>query len=256
MKITMSTVFIVGTAGSGKSTLVSTLMEWLERNQYSVVTVNLDPAVEYLPYIADIDIRDFVSARKLMRKYKLGPNASIIAAVDMMLLNIERIREEVQALEATYILIDTPGQMELFAFRSTGSLLIDKLSSDKTIVIFVIDATQARTPTGFVSSILLSLSTQFRFNKPQINVLNKIDLLDKSEVERILLWSEEAEELQNALRIETESLGKLELSVRISEIINIMESLSKIIPISAKTGEGMDELCREIEQVLRTYDER
>ena len=254
----MSTVFIVGTAGSGKSTLVGTLMEWLERNQYSVVTVNLDPAVEYLPYIADIDIRDFISARRLMKKYRLGPNASIIAAVDMMLLNIEKIREEVQALEATYILIDTPGQMELFAFRKTGSLLIDRLSSDKCITIFVIDATQARTPTGFVSSILLSLSTQFRFNKPQINVLNKIDLLDKSELEQILAWSEEPEELQNALKIEAESIGRLEyeLNVKVSEFISLIGTLSKVIPISAKTGEGMDDLCREIEQILRTYDEK
>ncbi|WP_243678419.1 ATP/GTP-binding protein [Vulcanisaeta distributa] len=45
----MFTVFIVGTAGSGKTTLVSTFAEWLENNQYDVAIVNLDPAVEYVP---------------------------------------------------------------------------------------------------------------------------------------------------------------------------------------------------------------
>ncbi len=44
----MFTVFIVGTAGSGKTTLVSTFAEWLENNQYDVAIVNLDPAVEYV----------------------------------------------------------------------------------------------------------------------------------------------------------------------------------------------------------------
>ncbi|MFP3296874.1 MAG: ATP/GTP-binding protein, partial [Vulcanisaeta sp.] len=88
----MFTVFIVGTAGSGKTTLVNSFAEWLENNQYDVAIVNLDPAAEYVPYIPDIDIRDVVSARELMRKYKLGPNGSIIAAIDMLAVRAQEIK--------------------------------------------------------------------------------------------------------------------------------------------------------------------
>lgn len=79
----MYTVFFIGTAGSGKSSLVASLSTWMEDQGYDIGIVNLDPAAEYLPYVPDIDIRDRISARKIMKQYKLGPNASIIAAVDM-----------------------------------------------------------------------------------------------------------------------------------------------------------------------------
>lgn len=249
VSLSMFTVFIVGTAGSGKTTLVDSFAQWLENNQYDVAIVNLDPAVEYVPYIPDIDIRDVVSARELMRKYKLGPNGSIIAAVDMLAVRAQEIKSQIADLGANYILVDTPGQMELFAFRSVGSLLVSRLSSDRSAVVFVIDATQAQTPTGYVSSMLLALSTQFRFNMPQVNVLNKVDLLDRSLLEEMLEWSEEADLLKNALM--SQGVNKLEsdLSMRLSDIINAVGTIPKPIPISAKTGEGLDALYRVLHNI-------
>ena len=54
----MVVIFIVGTAGSGKSVLTGTLNEWLRVQKQKSVTVNLDPGVMNLPYAPDIDIRD------------------------------------------------------------------------------------------------------------------------------------------------------------------------------------------------------
>jgi GTPase SAR1 and related small G proteins len=73
----MLVVFFVGIAGSGKSTLVSALYNWMDEQGYDVAVVNLDPAAEYLPYVPDVDIRERINARKIMRQFKLGPNASI-----------------------------------------------------------------------------------------------------------------------------------------------------------------------------------
>ncbi len=249
----MFTVFFVGTAGSGKTTLVSTFSEWLEKEGYDVAIVNLDPAVDYLPYLADIDVRDIVSARKLAKKYKLGPNASILAAVDSLIVNADKLREMIFSLGATYILIDTPGQMEIFAFRGSGPMLISRLSAERSAVVFVIDSVYARSPSGFVSSMLLSLSTQFRFNKPQVNVLNKIDLIDSQTLEQILSWCEEPEELLNALRLEssvsTEQKLELALVEKITEIITTIGMTSRLIPVSAKMGQGLDELYRALHQI-------
>ncbi len=244
----MFTVFFVGPAGSGKTSLVGAFAEWLEHNDYDVAIVNLDPAAEYIPYTPDIDVRDFVSARELMRRYRLGPNGSIIAAIDLLAVRAQELKSMIMDIGATYVLIDTPGQMELFAFRSVGSILINKLSLDRSAVVFIIDATQAQSPTEFVSSMLLALSTQFRFNLPQVNVLNKIDLLERGVVERILEWSEEVDSLRNALLL---SGGKLEteLSLRISEIVTAVGTLPKPIPISAKSGEGLDALYRVLHNI-------
>jgi GTPase SAR1 family protein len=49
----LRTIFLIGTASSGKSTLTSALADWLKENEQSVATVNLDPAVISLPYEPD-----------------------------------------------------------------------------------------------------------------------------------------------------------------------------------------------------------
>ena len=48
-------IIVLGTAGSGKTTLTAALADFLLDNELDVVTVNLDPAVETLPYKPDID---------------------------------------------------------------------------------------------------------------------------------------------------------------------------------------------------------
>ncbi|MCS6788943.1 MAG: ATP/GTP-binding protein, partial [Aigarchaeota archaeon] len=37
----LRTLFVIGTASSGKSTLTSALVEWLKENEQTVATVNL-----------------------------------------------------------------------------------------------------------------------------------------------------------------------------------------------------------------------
>ena len=61
--------FLLGTAGSGKSTLVSVLQQWLASNDIDVATFNLDPGVRTLPYGPDIDIRDYDKLNKIFREY-------------------------------------------------------------------------------------------------------------------------------------------------------------------------------------------
>ena len=56
----MKTIFVTGTAGSGKSSLVSKLYEYYTRNGAFAATLNLDPGVESMPYNCDVDVRDYV----------------------------------------------------------------------------------------------------------------------------------------------------------------------------------------------------
>jgi 50S ribosomal subunit-associated GTPase HflX len=109
------------------------------------------------------------------------------------------------------------------------------------------DSTQARTPTGFIASLLLSLSAQFRFGLPQVNVLNKVDLLDGSVVERMLEWSEETDSLRQSLMGERGL--EVELSIRLSEAIGAVGAVPRPIPVSARSGEGLDALYRVLHNI-------
>ena len=67
----MRFIYFVGTAGSGKSTLVHAYKEWLDYNGIDAITVNLDPGSDMIPYTADIDIREWVNLQEVMDEYNL-----------------------------------------------------------------------------------------------------------------------------------------------------------------------------------------
>ena len=138
-------IVMVGPAGSGKSYLTSALSEWLEDQQLSVLRLNMDPAAEWLPYSPDIDVREYVDARKVMKEYNLGPNGALIVSVDMLVNHIDKIKEELDSVRPNYVIIDSPGQLELFAFRTSGPLVLDQLvGGDKVASLFLLDATYVR----------------------------------------------------------------------------------------------------------------
>ena len=100
----MRFLYFVGTAGSGKSTLVKAYKEWLENSGIDAVVVNLDPGVDALPYDADIDIREWVSLEEIMDEYGLGPNGAQIAASDLMAVNIDKITDILGGVKTEYVL--------------------------------------------------------------------------------------------------------------------------------------------------------
>ncbi|WP_309492038.1 ATP/GTP-binding protein [Candidatus Hecatella orcuttiae] len=182
-------IFILGTAGCGKSLLASSLAEWLGRESKSVVIVNLDPGALRLPYFPQVDVRKYISLQELMEKYGLGPNGALIMAADLLADQAPRLSEEIAALNPEYAIIDTPGQMELFAFRVSGPYLARELSLDQKMVLYLFDAPFCSDPFNYVSNLFLSVAVHLRFTLPQVNVLTKMDLLSEQTIKTILQWS-------------------------------------------------------------------
>jgi GTPase SAR1 family protein len=242
-------IIVLGTAGSGKTSLTSVLQTYLADHQLDAIVVNLDPAVESLPYKPDVDVRDYVDARELMRKTGLGPNGALIASIDMLAANIEELREEIDSYRANYVIVDTPGQMEIFAFRPTGPLVLSALVGDyKAVALFLTDITYTTRPSNLLSALLLAASTHFRLKYPQINVLTKIDLLPGEEVEKVLAMLEDPEQLASSITSERDVrlLWDLEDVEYLAEKLTIFET----IPVSNVTGEGFDDLYASIQRVV------
>ena len=72
----MVNIYFVGTAGSGKSSLVYAFQQWMTLEGLDCITINLDPGAEFIPYVPDIDIRDWVKVSEVMEDYGLGPNGA------------------------------------------------------------------------------------------------------------------------------------------------------------------------------------
>jgi GTPase SAR1 family protein len=62
----------IGMAGTGKTTLVQRINSYLRTQNNIPYLLNLDPAVKHLPYSANIDIRDTVDYKNVMKEYGLG----------------------------------------------------------------------------------------------------------------------------------------------------------------------------------------
>ena len=88
----MKTVFVSGTAGSGKSLLTSKLLEYYTKNGAFAAALNLDPGVESMPYTCDIDVRDYLDIVSVMQQYDLGPNGALVMANDLIASKIDETR--------------------------------------------------------------------------------------------------------------------------------------------------------------------
>ena len=245
----MRNIYFIGTAGSGKSSLVSAFQEWMTLQGLDCITVNLDPGVEFMPYEPDVDIRDWVRVGEVMRDYGLGPNGAQIVCADMMALNAKELAETMETFKTTYALIDTPGQMELFAFRQSSSMIVDTLGKEDSFLVFLSDPALAKTPNGFISTLMLAAVTHFRFNVPFLNVLSKSDLLSETELEALMSWSKDPDALYGALT-EKDMSASTGQSV---ELLKAMESVGmyrEITPVSAEIPSGIEDAYNAIQQSM------
>ena len=249
----MKIVFIVGTAGSGKSLLASKISEYYTRNGAFVGMLNLDPGVENLPYTCDVDVRDHVDITSIMRQYDLGPNGSMIMANDLIASKIDELQSEVDNVNPDYLIVDTPGQIELFAYRASGPFFAQNLNAEQKVVMFLHDGSLITTPMNFVSIALLATSVKLRLNLPQVNVITKIDLIE-DKIKDVLKWSTNMSSLQDALAKESDGENYI-LASNLLRSLNLGGFAQGSIPISNASGEGLANLQAALSRILNLGEE-
>lgn len=249
----MKSIFISGTAGSGKSLLTSKLYEYYTKNGAFAAVLNLDPGVVSLPYTCDVDVRDYVDIVSIMKQYELGPNGALIMANDLIASKIADIENEVNRVNPDYLLVDTPGQIELFAYRNSGPFLIDSISSEEKTSIFLFDGALITTPVNFVSIALLATSVRLRLNLPSVNVLTKTDLIGDN-LKNILGWSTNIRSLEDAISKQADG-ETYSLTSSILRGLNLGGFAQGVIPISNLTGEGMVNLEGALSRILNLGEE-
>jgi len=181
-------IVLTGTAGSGKSVMAGALKDEIEGQGYAAIIVNLDPAAKVLPYEdkVNVDARELVDYDSIMAE-GLGPNGALIAAVDTLALHAREIRRMISEYQADFVIIDTPGQMEVFVYRVGGPMLLKSLIGDNPAVnIYLVDALFFRDPLSISSALSLASSVYLRLMLPQLNVVTKADLLDPEIREEII----------------------------------------------------------------------
>jgi len=249
----MKSVFVSGTAGSGKSLLSAKLYDYYTSNGAFAAILNMDPGVESLSYTCDIDVRDHVDLVSIMRQYGLGPNGALIMASDLIATKIGEMQAEADAINPDYLIIDTPGQVELFAYRTSGKYVVDNIISEEKMSIFLYDGALTNTPVNFVSVALLATSIRLRLGLPTVNALTKTDILGAG-MQEILRWSTSLGALENAIAASADG-ETYALTTNILRGLNVGGFAQGLIPISNITGDGLVSLEGALSRILNRGEE-
>ena len=169
-------VLMIGMAGSGKSTFMHRMVVRLQSKQKRVYTVNLDPAVRNLAYPVNIDIRDTVNYKEVMKHFGLGPNGGIMTSLNLFATKFDQVLAILsrRAESLDYVLIDTPGQIEVFNWSASGQIVCDALAvSYPTLVCYVVDTARCVKPVTFMSNMLYACSILYKTKLPFIIAFNK-----------------------------------------------------------------------------------
>ncbi len=241
-------IFMLGPAGSGKTSLAWSFGKWVaEEYDLSVSFVNLDPAVEYLPYKPDFDVRDFINVKDIMVNEGLGPNGAILKSIDMLVSMSDIITESLKKLKSEIIFVDTPGQSELFVFRDSGPKLVKTFKRFSIpVALYLNESTLIHKLKEAVIAYLMSLIIRLRLDVPVLPIISKSDL-SRNTLNHT--FPEELSTLSFKLRSEGEDL----LSEFMSDLLTVMNHYAiptRLVRVSTITREGFEDLYALIHEVF------
>jgi GPN-loop GTPase len=238
-------ILVIGMAGSGKTTLIQRLNSKCHEKAIPDYLINLDPAVKFIPYEANIDIRDTVNYKNIIKQFNLGPNGAILTASNLFATRFDHVLNlcKKRSGELRYIFIDTPGQIEMFTWSASGTIISKGFSdSFPTVIIFVIDALKAGDPSVLVSNLIQAVSIFYKIRIRLIVVLNKIDV---AYPDRIKSWLKDFDSFQKAMEESSSFSSDLSRSLSIC-LEEFCQNLTTVYT-SALSGEGLGDLFEAID---------
>lgn len=84
---------------------------------------------------------------------------------------------EKRADELDYVLVDTPGQIEIFTWSASGAIITEAFASTfPTVIAYVVDTPRSTNPVTFMSNMLYACSILYKTRLPLVLAFNKIDV--------------------------------------------------------------------------------
>ncbi|KAK0627562.1 hypothetical protein B0T14DRAFT_422161 [Immersiella caudata] len=271
-------IVCVGMAGSGKTTFMQQINAHLHRQKEPPYVINLDPAVIHSPFESNIDIRDSVNYKEVMKQYNLGPNGGILTSLNLFATKIDQVLGLLEKRAAPdpatpdrkpikNILVDTPGQIEVFVWSASGAILLESLASSfPTVIAYIIDTPRTSSTSTFMSNMLYACSILYKTKLPMILVFNKTDVKDASFAKE---WMTDYDAFQAALA-EDESnnaFGGMEGgdgmgagSGYMGSLLNSMSLMLEefyahlsMVGVSSLYGTGIDEFFQAVQEKAEEF---
>ncbi|ODM22652.1 GTPase npa3 [Aspergillus cristatus] len=279
MATTPVSVVCVGMAGSGKTTFMQRINSYLHSQKNVPYVLNLDPAVYSVPFESNIDIRDSINYKEVMKQYNLGPNGGILTSLNLFATKVDQIIALLEKRAAPnpstpsakpieHILVDTPGQIEVFVWSASGTIFLETMASSfPTVIAYVIDTPRTSSTSTFMSNMLYACSILYKTKLPMILVFNKTDVQDAEFAKE---WMTDFDAFQQALREEEETgafgteggaggfgagsgyMGSLlnSMSLMLEEFYRHLS----VVGVSSMTGDGVEDFFKAVEEKRQEFE--
>ena len=217
--------------------------------------INLDPAVYEVPYEANIDIRDTVNYKNVMKQFGLGPNGGILTSLNLFSTKFHDVIGLIHKRESSlkYVFIDTPGQIEVFTWSASGQIITETLAATyPTMLIYVIDTVKCIDYTTFMSNMTYACSILYKTKLPFLIVFNKIDVQNH---EFALEWMKNSDSFEKS--INNDKMKKqtymTSLTKSLSQVLDVFYKNINTVGVSAVTGQGMKNLFQQLTVCRKEY---
>ncbi|CAB4054993.1 GPN [Lepeophtheirus salmonis] len=187
-----------------------------------------------------------------MKQYKLGPNGGIVTSLNLFATKFDQVLNLIdkKSESCDYVVIDTPGQIEVFTWSASGNIITEALASQfPTIVVYVMDTARSVNPVTFMSNMLYACSILYKTKLPFIVTMNKIDVVSHKYA---LDWMGDFEAFQDSLQNESSYVSNLAQSMSLA--LDEFYSELSAVGVSAMTGQGYDEFMEAVGKAKVEYE--
>jgi GTPase SAR1 family protein len=150
------------------------------------------------------------------KRYNLGPNGGILTALNLFTTKFDQVLELVEKRAETvecvllfflrtdadvvvdsHVILDTPGQIEIFTWSASGAIITDAVASSfPTVVAYIIDTPRTTAPATFMSNMLYacrfvvsSFLSQIRLSGLIICLVSPDSILYKTKLPFVLVFN-------------------------------------------------------------------
>lgn len=113
-----------------------------------------------------------------MKQYSLGPNGGIVTSLNLFSTKFDKVLNLIDKAgeqNHKWTIIDTPGQIEVFTWSASGTIITEALATMfPTVIVYVMDVVRSTSPTTFMSNMLYACSILYKARLPFIIALNKV----------------------------------------------------------------------------------